>query len=211
MNLQDMRENYTKGELLESEISQNPIQQFAQWMEFAVANKVKEPNAMQLATVSKLGQPTIRTVLLKNFDKNGFTFFTNYLSRKANEIQDNNHVALQFVWLDLERQIRIEGTTSKLTNLQSKEYFKSRPRESQLAAWASPQSDKIEKISLKKRLDRYKNEFEHYRLIPKPDFWGGYVVKPHLIEFWQGRESRLHDRIQYELNNGIWLISRLAP
>lgn len=209
--LQNMRQNYINATLDESDVDDNPIVQFKNWFEHAVESKLDEPNAMTLATVTKAGKPDARIVLLKGIDDNGFRFYTNYLSAKGKELKKNPYASLVFFWHALERQIRVEGTVTKLDKETSEEYFKTRPRKSQIGAIASPQSQIIENRAI---LENKFNEFEtenEGKEIAKPSHWGGYVVKPTRIEFWQGRRSRLHDRINYELSGNKWLKTRLAP
>ncbi|MDO4436002.1 MAG: pyridoxamine 5'-phosphate oxidase [Cardiobacteriaceae bacterium] len=199
------------GELSPESLLPNPIEQFARWFDEALQSSMPEPNAMSLATVMN-GQPSQRTVLLKYFDEQGFVFYTNYHSRKANEMAHNPQVSLLFPWYGLQRQVKIEGEVEKVSAAQSALYFMSRPRESQLGAWASPQSQVIDsKALLLNELARIKAKFAKGE-IPLPDFWGGYRVKPNRIEFWQGQPSRLHDRFRYQKNpQGAWYIERLAP
>lgn len=207
----DIRKDYMLGSLDEQDVSQNPFEQFENWFKAAVDSEVIEPNAMTLATV-KDGKPTLRVVLLKGFDQRGLMFYTNYESRKSQEMAANPAVALNFFWPELERQIRIEGQIEKLSANESDKYFQSRGRMSRMGAWASPQSQKIsDRDYLEKRVREVKNRFGEEGHIPKPDFWGGFLLKPSYFEFWQGRASRLHDRIVYEWEGDNWQISRLAP
>jgi pyridoxamine 5'-phosphate oxidase len=207
-----MRKVYQLKSLEEKEVSDDPLKQFENWWQEAVNSKVEEPNAMTLATCSASGKPSARIVLLKGVIDNGFVFFTNYESRKAHDIKENSFVALVFFWKELERQIRIEGKVKKISGKESDEYFSVRPRESQLGAWSSPQSRVIESADfLQENMKKYKEQF-HSKDVPRPDFWGGYIVEPNLIEFWQGKPGRLHDRLQYSLEeNGAWKLQRLAP
>ena len=209
--LQNMRQNYINATLDEADVDENPIAQFKKWFEHAVESKVNEPNAMTLATVTKAGKPDARIVLLKGIDENGFQFYTNYLSAKGKELKKSPYASLVFFWHDLERQVRVEGTVTKLDKETSEAYFKSRPRQSQLGAIASPQSQVIENRTI---LEDKFNELETQnegKEITKPAHWGGFLVKPTRIEFWQGRRSRLHDRINYELLANKWVKTRLAP
>ena len=209
--LQNMRQNYINATLDEADVDENPIVQFKKWFEHAVESKVNEPNAMTLATVTKAGKPDARIVLLKGIDENGFQFYTNYLSAKGKELKKSPYASLVFFWHDLERQVRVEGTVTKLDKETSEAYFKSRPRQSQLGAIASPQSQVIENRTM---LEAKFNELETQnegKEIAKPAHWGGFLVKPTRIEFWQGRSSRLHDRINYELLANKWVKTRLAP
>lgn len=205
INLADMRRRYLKDGLDETQVDENPFVQFAEWFSQAQTAELAEPNAMILATVNTDGQPTTRTVLLKYFDEMGFVFFTNYSSEKAGHIDQNPKVALQFLWFDLERQIKIEGTAEKISTAESK-YFTSRPKGSQVGAWASHQSQIISsKDLLKAQYQKLMNKFKEGE-VPFPDFWGGYRVVPNKIEFWQGGDNRLHDRIQYEKTSAenVW-------
>ena len=206
-----MRKEYKKYLLEEKDMNPNPIVQFDKWFKDAVENELNEPYAMTLATSTKDGKPSARIVLMRNFDENGFVFYTNYLSRKGEDISENPHASLLFFWQEKEQQVRIEGTLVKQTAEESDNYFNSRPRESKLGAWTSEQS-KI--ISGRKVLDeRYEAASKKYpdENVPRPPYWGGYILKPITIEFWQGRPSRLHDRILYTLENNKWKIERLAP
>jgi pyridoxamine 5'-phosphate oxidase len=207
-----MRKVYELKSLLEKDVNDNPLKQFENWWQEAINSKVEEPNAMTLATCSASRKPSARIVLLKGIIENGFVFFTNYESRKAHDIKENSFVALVFFWKELERQIRIEGKVKKISCKESDEYFSVRPRESQLGAWSSPQSSVIKSAeSLQENMKKYKDQF-HSKEVPRPDFWGGYIVEPNLIEFWQGKPGRLHDRLQYSLEeNGVWKLQRLAP
>ncbi len=204
--------SYEKGVLLEEHCHSNPFIQFDTWFQDAVNHSVFEPNAMQVATVGNDQQPTVRTVLLKSFDKNGFVFYTNYYSRKGIQLNENNKIACLFWFRELERQIRIEGSVSKTTLEQNEIYFHSRPRDSQIASYSSKQSTVV---ANRKVID---DNYVHTELtfkdstIPLNENWGGYIVKPIRFEFWQGRISRLHDRIQYTLDvDNNWMIQRLAP
>ncbi len=207
-----MREDYRLKSLDIDDVSKNPFQQFDTWFSEAEKSKVPEPNAMTLATASKDGFPSARIVLLKAIEKDGFIFYTNYESRKAIEMTENPNVALVFCWFELQRQVRIEGIVSKITKKQSAEYFKSRPPGSQLGAWASPQSKVIkDRAALEEHVKTVEKRFESYDELPLPKFWGGFKVKPVKVEFWQGRTSRLHDRIRYRKEKRSWIIERLAP
>ena len=211
MDITHLREDYCQSGLNREDLDASPIQQFNKWFEQAQKAELIEPNAMSIATVSEMGTPSIRTVLLKLFDENGFVFFTNYNSQKAQEIAANPQVALLFAWLGLERQVRISGVASKISNKESFAYFTSRPKGSQLGAWISPQSQVIESRDfLKAKLAEMKDKFAQGK-IPLPNAWGGYRVVPTRFEFWQGRSNRLHDRFVYDLKAGEWAIHRLAP
>ena len=189
----------------------NPIQQFTQWYEEAVAAEVPETDAMTLATATASGNPSARIVLLKGFDERGFVFYTNYESRKAKELAENSRVSLLFYWMPIKRQVRIQGTVEKVSAEESDQYFHSRPLGSKIGAWASDQSEVIEsREALEKRFEELGWKFSDN--VPRPPHWGGYRVKPDTIEFWQGRENRLHDRLRYRLQaDGSWLIERLGP
>ncbi len=211
MDITNFRKDYTKFGLKREDLSTSPFVQFNNWFEQAQAAQVNEPNAMSIATVNAQGEPSIRTVLLKIFDDNGFVFFTNYNSAKAQDIEKNNSVALLFAWLDLERQVRISGKAEKISQAESFAYFTSRPKGSQLGAWISPQSKIIESRDfLKQKLAEMKAKFSSGK-IPLPSAWGGYRVIPDKFEFWQGRSSRLHDRFVYQKEDSHWNIHRLAP
>ena len=211
-SIADIRKVYQLQSLLEKDVNADPIKQFETWWQQAIESKIEEPNAMTLATCNDEGKPSARIVLLKGIKKNGFIFFTNYQSRKGKEIEKNSFVSLLFFWKELERQVRIEGKIKKVSDTESDEYFFSRPRESRIGAWSSPQSAVIENREfLQKNVEKYNLEFGTEN-IPRPDFWGGYLVEPDSIEFWQGRPGRLHDRLQYSLSeNNYWNMKRLAP
>jgi len=210
--LQNLRQDYSAAILSEKTISANPIKQFDQWFNEAIEAQIPEPNAMTLATATIDGRPSARIVLLKGFDDNGFAFYTNYLSRKGKELAKNPNAAIVFHWIGLERQVRIEGTIEKLSREQSEGYFHSRPKLSQISALASPQSQEITgRDELENKMSQLETEYAE-KEVPKPSYWGGYVLKPRLIEFWQGGRSRLHDRIVYKkIDNKNWKKVRLAP
>jgi pyridoxamine 5'-phosphate oxidase len=214
MDISHYRKEYTKSGLKRKDLASSPIQQFNQWFNEAQQAEINEPNAMSIATVSKDNIPSIRTVLLKLYDENGFVFFTNYTSQKAQEIETNPNVALLFTWIGLERQIRITGVAKKISKKESFAYFSSRPKGSQLGAWISPQSQIIESRNfLRSKLQEMKEKFKHGS-IPLPNAWGGYRITPNKFEFWQGRSNRLHDRFVYsDFDNEThqWQIQRLAP
>lgn len=210
--LADIRSDYKKNKLDENHVSKNPLKQFEQWFDEAVASAVIEPTAMNLATVSKNNTPASRIVLLKGLENGGFEFYTNYQSNKGKELEENPQAALTFFWPELERQVRIQGVVEKVSKEQSEAYFKSRPKASQIGAWASPQSAVIsDRKILEDREKQLAERFADDEDLPKPEQWGGYVLKPISIEFWQGRPSRLHDRLIYTLEGDKWKINRLAP
>jgi pyridoxamine 5'-phosphate oxidase len=219
----DIRKDYKLASLEEADVAGNPIDQFTRWWNEAVASQIDEVNAMTIATANAAGVPAARIVLLKGYNPNGFIFFTNYESDKGKNLAQNPHAALVFFWKELERQIRIEGTVEKVSAEESDRYFNSRPASSRIGAWASPQSAVIEnRMVIEQNVERYSSIFANDS-IERPDHWGGYIVKPTSIEFWQGRSSRLHDRIKYTLQNSAynaatdtrtdlnWKIERLAP
>lgn len=207
-----LREDYTAHSLDESQVDKDPIKQFAVWFEEAVNAMVPEPNAMTLATVQKSGKPAARIVLLKGLSEAGFEFFTNYESAKATDMNNNSFVAVVFNWLPLQRQVRIEGKIEKLSKESNDSYFSQRPYLSQLGAIASPQSRRVpDRKFLEDKFEELKQKFPEGNAVPRPDSWGGYVIIPSKIEFWQGRRSRLHDRIVYELAENEWIKERLAP
>ena len=213
MNLADLRRDYSRHGLHESEVDPDPIVQFDAWFRQAQAAGLMEPNAMTLATADADGRPSARIVLLKGYDERGFCFFTSYLGRKARELAANPHAALVFHWVELERQVRIDGAVERVEPELSDEYFLRRPRESRLAARCAPQSDIIpSRETLETAYRREAAEFEG-REVVRPETWGGYRVVPHAIEFWQGRPSRLHDRIEFRRDAPAdpWTIVRLAP
>ena len=212
MNLEEFRRDYLQGGLRRNDLPPQPLALFADWQQQAIGSGLLDPTAMVLATVDAHGQPSQRIVLLKQVDERGFVFYTNYNSRKAHEIASNQRVSLLFPWHVMERQVRVCGRAEKVSLLESVKYFASRPRESQLAAWASGQSSKLDsRQMLLNQLDVMRNKFSKGE-VPLPDFWGGYRIIPHEIEFWQGGGNRLHDRFQYRLQqSGQWEIVRLAP
>jgi pyridoxamine 5'-phosphate oxidase len=207
-----LRKEYSSAFLNEEDVNHNPFKQFELWMHQAVEAEILEPHAMTVSTVSSEGKPSSRIVLLRGFDENGFVFYTNYKSHKGNDMAQNNYACLNFFWPELERQIRIEGSISKIDQQISTDYFHSRPRESQIGAWASVQSAVIaNRKVVEDAFILYTEKFKDLELIPKPEHWGGYNIKPTSIEFWQGRPSRLHDRLRYTEVNGEWKIERLSP
>lgn len=210
-NIQNLRQDYRAAELSEADIDKNPIAQFAKWFKDALEAKLYEPNVMTLATADLSGKPSSRILLLKGFDEEGFVFFTNYNSKKGKDLQENPQAAMQFFWPELERQVRIEGIVTKATAEASTAYFHSRPKGSQIGATASPQSTVIpDREILEERVKELTAAYQETE-IPRPEHWGGYILKPSHIEFWQGRPSRLHDRITYTSVNGVWTTNRLAP
>ena len=211
MDLSELRISYTKAGLNEADIFADPTLQFEKWMNEAIAAKLTEPNAMTLCTADGGGQPRARMVLLKSFDSRGLVFFTNYESRKSWEIEANPKVSLLFYWADIERQIRISGAAARVSGSESDEYFNSRPVGHQLGAWVSQQSSVIAgREVLEERLASVAERFAPGP-VPRPPHWGGFRVVPHTFEFWQGRQNRLHDRLEYVLQDGIWIVRRLAP
>ena len=210
--LQNLRIEYSSSPINESAVDANPISFFGKWFDEAMAAEVREPNAMTLATATRDGIPSARIVLLKGADKNGFSFYSNYLSRKGKELAKHPSACLVFFWPELGRQVRIEGKILKLSKEESEAYFATRPFGSQLGAVVSPQSQVIaNREVLDVAYTAYEQKFEGKK-IPKPAHWGGYILQPIAIEFWQGRESRLHDRVKYALmEKGKWKIERLAP
>ncbi len=211
MDISQLRNEYTRAELDEKTVLKSPIEQFRKWFKEAVATRLIEPNAMILSTVDKENQPFQRTVLLKAYDESGFVFYTNYTSRKAKQIDENNFVSLLFPWYGLERQVAIRGIVERISTAQSARYFLSRPFGSQLGAWVSHQSQVITSRSLLEiKMNEMKQKFKDGK-VPAPDFWGGFRVSPISLEFWQGRSNRLHDRILYEKVEDRWKISRLSP
>ncbi|MBN8720197.1 pyridoxamine 5'-phosphate oxidase [Asinibacterium sp. OR53] len=211
-SIADIRRDYKLQSLDENDIAADPITQFTRWWEEAIASHIDEVNAMTLATVTPEGLPAARIVLLKGYDEQGFVFFTNYKSRKGMELEANPHAALVFFWKELERQVRIEGTVSKTSTAESDDYFESRPAGSRIGAWASPQSRVVaNRTEIETNYSKYEQQFG-YENIPRPENWGGYIVKPSVIEFWQGRGSRLHDRLRYTASGAHkWKRERLAP
>ncbi len=211
MNPADLRREYALASLDITHVDKDPLSQFHRWFAEAVTAEIPEPNAMTLATSSPGGQPSARIVLLKEVDARGFGFFTDFRSRKAVELENNPRAALLFAWLELERQVRIEGTVSRMPADEAENYFRTRPLGSRYGAWASVQSrvipDREWLVAAVREVESRHPEGD----VPLPPHWGGYILSPSLYEFWQGRPSRLHDRVQYRLVNGTWLIERLAP
>lgn len=211
MALADMRKDYGMAGLLEKDLAKNPFRQFEKWFSEAEAAKVPEPNAMSLATTGRDGRPSVRTVLLKAVDGRGFVFYTNYESRKGRELADNAHAALLFPWITMERQVIVEGAVVRVSREEAEVYFHSRPRASQLAAWASPQSTVIAGRPVIDESYKVVERKYEGREVPLPPQWGGYRLSPVTVEFWQGRRSRLHDRLRYRREDGgDWVVERLA-
>jgi pyridoxamine 5'-phosphate oxidase len=213
VDLSQFRREYQKGGLSRASLNDDPMLQFTTWFEQARKTEIADPTAMVLATVGSGGQPSQRTVLLKYYDRNGFVFFTNFESRKATEIMNNPKVSLLFVWLDLERQVMINGTAGRISTVESAKYFMTRPKESQMAAWVSSQSNPLSsRQMLLQKFEEMKRRIGEGK-VPLPSFWGGYRVEPVEIEFWQGRKNRLHDRFLYTRmeNSNNWTIERLSP
>lgn len=212
LNLEDLREDYTRDQLTFEDTDPNPLLQFERWFKAAEQSPVNEPNAMTLATVGENGRPKARIVLLKQVDEQGFVFFTNYDSQKGQDLEANPFASLVFFWDVIQRQVRIEGRVEKIAKADSEAYFQSRPKGSQIGAIASPQSQVIpSREVLQEKVTQLEKEYESEEQLPLPNNWGGYRLIPDCIEFWQGRSSRLHDRIRYRLEQNDWLRERLAP
>ncbi len=210
MNINTLRKEYKRSALSVQTVGKNPLQQFETWLDEAIKSEIMDPTAMTVSTIDENGFPQSRIVLLKYLDESGFVFFTNYKSQKGRSIEKNSSVSLLFFWPELERQVRIDGFAAKTSQELSEKYFHSRPPESRIGAWASEQSSKIpNRKHLEERFESFKKKFGFAP--PLPDFWGGFSVNPIKIEFWQGRENRLHDRILYEKEGENWTIIRLAP
>ncbi|HEY9004976.1 MAG TPA: pyridoxamine 5'-phosphate oxidase [Ohtaekwangia sp.] len=208
----DLRNEYSKASLDVTNVLPDPVRQFEKWFQEAVQAQVPEPNAMTLSTVNALGGPSSRIVLLKGIESNRFVFYTNYQSAKGKDLERVPACALTFFWPELERQVRIEGVAGRIDAERSEQYFQSRPRGSQIGAWSSPQSSIIEsRTILEERVAQIEKKFSGHEVLPKPHQWGGFEVEPVMIEFWQGRQSRLHDRIQFSKIDNAWKIYRLAP
>ncbi|WP_421949044.1 pyridoxamine 5'-phosphate oxidase [Phaeodactylibacter xiamenensis] len=211
--IEQLRKDYSAHTLEMDKVRSNPVEQFQVWFDEALNAEVPEPNAMTLSTATTNGVPSARIVLLKGVTDDSFLFYTNYNSRKGQELRANPRAALTFLWHELQRQVRIEGRVEVLSAEESTRYFQSRPKGSQIGAWASPQSTQIEsREELEEKVKQLEEEYRAADALPKPGNWGGYRVVPHRIEFWQGRSSRLHDRIEFTLSEkGTWTIARLAP
>ena len=206
-----LRKEYTRAALSEKDVHGDPFEQFRAWFTEARNADLLEPTGLALATSDAAGQPSLRMVLMKGLDDRGFIFFTNYESRKALALEQNPRAALLFYWAELERQVRIEGTVERLAGPESSEYFAARPRESQLSAWASPQSRVVaDRLTLERGMDRLRASHDGQE-IPRPPFWGGFRCVPSMLEFWQGRPGRLHDRIRFRREADRWMIERIAP
>jgi pyridoxamine 5'-phosphate oxidase len=211
-NIADIRSEYSKSSLHISTVSKDPIDQFQKWFDEATKSEAKEVNAMSLATINQHNKPSCRIVLLKGIENKRFVFFTNYQSAKGKDLQINSACALTFFWPELERQVRIEGVATRVEESVSEAYFKSRPRGSQIGAWSSPQSSVINASELlNQRVRQIEIRFKGQETLPRPKQWGGYAVDPFLIEFWQGRPNRLHDRVLYTKDDQDWNINLLAP
>ena len=210
MDIASLRKSYERDELDETASAADPVQQFQRWFEQALSAELAEPNAMTLATVGEDGRPSTRVVLIKGFDARGFVWYTNYASRKGRELAANPFAALQFHWVELERVVRIEGRVAKTDAAESDAYYATRPLDSRLGAWASPQSEVISSRAVLVAAAA-KAAVQHALHPPRPPHWGGYRLVPEVFEFWQGRKSRLHDRLRYRLEGGVWVRERLAP
>jgi pyridoxamine 5'-phosphate oxidase len=209
-NLADLRKSYEREKLDEADVAQDPLEQFTRWMQQAIDAQIPEPNAMTLATVSAENRPSTRPVLIKGCDERGIVWYTNYESQKARQISKNPWASLQFHWVELERVVRIEGKVEKVSAEESEAYYRSRPLDSRIAAWASPQSEVIaDRKALEKRVEEFNQKFGENP--PLPPNWGGLRLVPERWEFWQGRKNRLHDRIVYRREKGNWIRERLAP
>ncbi|MBX5438280.1 MAG: pyridoxamine 5'-phosphate oxidase [Thermoflavifilum sp.] len=211
LHITDLRREYTRAALDEARVARDPFSQFTIWFEQALQSHILDANAMILATCGQDGQPSARVVLLKEFDERGLVFYTHYESHKAKDLAENPHAAVLFFWKELERQVRIEGKVEKLTAAENEAYFRSRPLESQISAWASPQSQPIPDREFLEEQVRLRQAQFQQQPINCPPFWGGFRLIPHYFEFWQGREHRLHDRIFYQRKAGEWILGRLAP
>ncbi|MEO6303953.1 MAG: pyridoxamine 5'-phosphate oxidase [Bacteroidia bacterium] len=210
-HISKLREDFTNGSLNEADVNKDPFIQFEKWLQQAVDSKVHEVQAMHLSTVSQNNKPSSRIVYMREFEKNAFSFYTNYNSKKAQDLLKNPNAAITFFWPDLERQIRIEGTIEKASAVQSDNYYNQRPYESKIGAWASEQSHLLSsREELEQKVEQLKKQYTP-ESIKRPEFWGGLILKANYYEFWQGRKSRMHDRICYEKKDGQWKIIRLAP
>ena len=211
-NIAELRKEYSRASLDISNVLTDPIKQFEKWFDESLQAGITEPNAMNLSTVNEHGRPSSRVVLLKGIVNSKFLFYTNYQSKKGKELENNPACALTFFWADIERQVRIEGFAERVAANISDEYFQSRPRGSQVGAWSSPQSSVIrDRMILEERAVQIEERFRDQKTLPRPNQWGGFQVEPFMIEFWQGRASRLHDRIEFTKVDGVWKVHRLAP
>lgn len=210
-SLAELRQEYSLGALTKAEVDSDPVRQFQRWLDEAIKAELPEPNALTLATADRTGRPFARVVLLKDCDADGFVFYTNYRSDKGQQLAENPHAAMVFLWLELERQVRVEGIVSKISPAESEAYFHTRPRESRLGALASRQSQVVaSRQVLEERYQQLAAQYDDN--IPMPNQWGGYRLKPEMLEFWQGRHGRMHDRLRYRLRKeGEWLLERLEP
>ncbi|GAC1548903.1 MAG: pyridoxamine 5'-phosphate oxidase [Herpetosiphon sp.] len=213
MSITDLRKEYTRGGLTEQDVDADPVKQFGAWLDQSLSAQLIEPYAMTLATATPDGRPSARIVLLRGYDEQGFVFYTSYDGHKSRELDINPYAALVFYWPELERQVRIEGTVSPVSAAESDAYYAGRPIRSRLGAWASPQSEVIpDRQFLEARLAAIETRFADQPVVPRPPFWGGFRVAPTTFEFWQGRRSRLHDRLLYRRDaSGVWFIERLGP
>ncbi len=211
-SIADLRENYSKAQLDRTALASDPIVQFKAWFDDAVQSKIVEPNAMTISTVSADGIPSSRVVLLKEITETGIVFYTNYQSDKAHDIAKNPNIAVNFLWKEIERQVRIQGVAAKISRARSEAYYHSRPKGSQIGAWASPQSKVIKDRSiLEEKQGALNAQYQEAERLPIPSHWGGYEITINMIEFWQGRPSRLHDRFRYRKDGEEWVIERVAP
>lgn len=212
MDLFNIRKDFNLQTLDEGDVLDNPFEMLQWWLNIAIEQQVLEPTAMTLSTATKEGKPSSRVLLLKEIKKDGLVFFSNHESKKGKQMLENPYVAATFIWHELERQVRVEGTVTPLSDAESFTYFNMRPRESRIGAWASPQSSIIpSRAFIEEQVEKYNKQFNGQEIIEKPPHWGGYIIKPHMFEFWQGRKNRLHDRIEYMPDGNQWKIVRLAP
>ncbi len=211
-NIADLRENYSKAKLDRSALVDDPILQFKAWFDNVLSSKIIEPNAMTISTVNESGVPSSRVVLLKEITETGIVFYTNYNSDKAQDLESNPNIAVNFLWKEIERQVRIQGLATKISRDRSEAYYHSRPKGSQIGAWASPQSQIISDRSvLEEKQKELESQYQNTEKLPIPPHWGGYEITINMIEFWQGRPSRLHDRFRYRKEGDVWIVERVAP